>query len=63
MIAPDDPPRPNPAAHVIGQDLSTLSIADIEERIRILEGEIARLREARSRKEVSREAASAFFKS
>jgi uncharacterized small protein (DUF1192 family) len=46
----------------VGQDLSMLSIDEIDERIALLEREIERLREARSRKEQSREAASAFFK-
>lgn len=55
--------RPRATAHELGQDLSMLSIHEIDERIELLEQEIARLREARSRKEDSRAAASAFFKS
>ncbi len=62
MIGIDDTPRPKPPAHEMGQDLSTLSIGEIDERIVLLEREILRLREARTRKEASREAASAFFK-
>ena len=62
MIGIEDTPRPKPPAHEVGQDLSTLSIADLDERIVLLEREILRLREARTRKEASREAASAFFK-
>ena len=58
----DEKPRPKPATHEIGQDLSTLSVAELDERIGLLEREIARLREARSRKEASRAAASAVFK-
>ena len=46
----------------IGQDLSMLSIDEIDERVEMLEQEIARLKEARARKENSRAAASAFFK-
>ena len=48
--------------HEVGQDLSTLSIEEIDERIALLEREIGRLREARARKEDSLAAASAFFK-
>jgi uncharacterized small protein (DUF1192 family) len=54
--------RPKPAPHEVGQDLSTLSIVEIEERIEILKREIERLQEARGRKEASKDAASAFFK-
>ena len=39
--------RPKPEAHVIGQDLSTLSIDELQERIAMLSGEIDRLQEAR----------------
>ena len=58
----DEKPRPKPPAHAIGQDLSTLSLADLDERIALLEREIERLREMRARKEASKAAASAFFK-
>ena len=51
-----------PAGLEVGQDLSMLSIDEIDERITLFEREIARLKEARSRKEQSRAAASAFFK-
>ena len=54
--------RVRPMGHEVGQDLSMLSIDEIDERISVLEREIARLREARSNKEESRAAASAFFK-
>ena len=59
----EEKPRVTPAAHEVGQDLSTLSVSELDERIEILEREIERLKEARSRKEASRNAASAFFKS
>jgi uncharacterized small protein (DUF1192 family) len=59
----EEKPRLKPAAHEVGQDLSMLSVAELDERIEILEREIGRLREARSKKEASRNAASAFFKS
>jgi uncharacterized small protein (DUF1192 family) len=59
----DEKPGPKPPAHEVGQDLSALSIAELDERIALLEREIERLREARARKEASRAAATTFFKS
>ena len=59
----EEKPRPKPAAHELGQDLSTLSVAELDERIELLEREIERLKEARAEKEASRNAARAFFKS
>jgi uncharacterized small protein (DUF1192 family) len=56
----DDRPAPK-RAHQIGQDLSELSVAEIDERVRLLEGEIERLKEARHSKTASRSAADAFF--
>jgi uncharacterized small protein (DUF1192 family) len=61
-LSADETPRPKPQTHDIGQDLSTLSVADLDERIALLKREIERLREARTRKEASKTAASAFFK-
>lgn len=58
----EERPLLRPAGHEIGQDLSTLSIGELDERIAVLEREIARLKEARAAKEDSRAAASAFFK-
>ena len=58
----EEKPRRKPA-HELGQDLSLLSVSELDERIEILEREIERLKEARGRKEASRTAASAFFKS
>jgi uncharacterized small protein (DUF1192 family) len=64
MIDPfaDELSRPRLLAHEVGQDLATLSIGDLDERIELLEREIERLREMRARKAASREAAGAFFK-
>ncbi|WP_332692697.1 DUF1192 domain-containing protein [Bosea sp. (in: a-proteobacteria)] len=56
----DDRPAPK-RAHEIGQDLSQLSVAELDERIALLEAEIARLGEARAKKNASRSAADAFF--
>jgi uncharacterized small protein (DUF1192 family) len=52
-----------PKAHEIGQDLSRLSVDEIEERILVLEREIERLNEVRSGKEQTKLAADAFFRS
>lgn len=55
--------RPRPQIlHQIGQDLSTLSVSDLDERIEALRREIARLEEDRRRKQASQEAARAAFK-
>ena len=61
-IFADDLTRPKPGVHDLGQDLSALSISEIDERVEILEREIERLKEARGRKEASKDAASAFFR-
>ena len=56
-----DEPRKIMSAHEIGQDLSMLSIAEIDESVELLEREIARLKEARDKKESSLAAASGIF--
>jgi uncharacterized small protein (DUF1192 family) len=56
-----DEPRKAVTGHQIGQDLSMLSVDELDERVEMLEREIARLKEARAAKENSRAAASAFF--
>lgn len=50
------------AAHVVGQDLSAMSIAELDETIAALRAEIERLAEARQRKTASQAAAAALFK-
>ena len=57
-----DEPRRVVRGHEIGQDLSMLSIDELDERVETLEREIARLKDARAKKESSLAAASAFFK-
>jgi uncharacterized small protein (DUF1192 family) len=49
-------------AHDIGQDLSLLSIAELTDRIALLNEEIARLEAAKASKSATRTAADAFFK-
>jgi uncharacterized small protein (DUF1192 family) len=56
-------PRRTGLAHDIGQDLSLLSVEELEDRIRQLQGEIVRLEEARAAKLASRRLADSFFKS
>ncbi len=63
MPLPDDErPRPKPV-HEIGQDLSLLSVHELDERVALLQAEIERLRADRARKEASRQAAASVFKS
>jgi uncharacterized small protein (DUF1192 family) len=47
----------------IGEDLSLLSVAELEDRIQALESEIARIREALASKQSSKAAADSFFRS
>jgi uncharacterized small protein (DUF1192 family) len=47
----------------IGEDLSLLSLAELEHRIQVLESEITRIREALAGKQSSKAAADAFFRS
>lgn len=48
--------------HEIGQDLSSLSIAEIDERMTLLRNEIVRLDEAKTGKLRTQAAADALFK-
>ena len=57
----DDRPRKK-ITHEIGQDLSLLSVEELNERIALLTAEIARLQEAATKKRASKDAASSFFK-
>ena len=57
----DDRPRKK-ITHEIGQDLSLLSVEELNERIALLAGEADRLREAAAKKRASKDAASSFFK-
>lgn len=54
-------PKKKPT-HDIGQDLSLLSVAEIDERVALLKEEIARLEAAKSAKLASRNVADQFFK-
>jgi uncharacterized small protein (DUF1192 family) len=61
LITDDDRPQKRPV-HELGQDLSQLSITDLDMRVGWLEDEIRRLRETRDAKVRSRDAAASFFK-
>jgi uncharacterized small protein (DUF1192 family) len=63
MAAIEDDDRPKKKfAHEIGQDLALLSLKELEERIAVLQDEIARLEVALAKKQASRSAADQFFK-
>ncbi|MGY2048957.1 DUF1192 domain-containing protein [Methylobacterium sp. JK268] len=62
MLTDDDRPRPQTTTHAIGQDLTALSIGDLDARIALLKAEIARLEEARRHREASHDAAHAVFR-
>jgi uncharacterized small protein (DUF1192 family) len=60
-VDPDELPKKK-AAHEIGQDLSLLSIAELAERMALLQEEIARLEAAMAGKRASKSAADTIFK-
>jgi len=63
MPAIDEDDRPKKKiAHEIGQDLTLLSVAELNARIDILREEIARLEADIKGKQASRSAADQFFK-
>jgi uncharacterized small protein (DUF1192 family) len=57
----DDAPQKK-RVHEIGQDLSLLSVTDLDERVAILQDEITRVKQARETKQASKSAADAFFR-
>lgn len=54
--------RPKPPEHVVGQDLSALSVHELQERIQLLRAEIARLEADMAAKQSSRSAAESVFR-
>ena len=63
MAAIDEDDRPKKKiAHEIGQDLTLLSVKELDERIALLKEEIARLEANKASKQVSRQTADQFFK-
>lgn len=62
MAAFEDEPRQPRSAHLIGEDLSLVSVEELQKRIALLHGEIERLEEELKRKGDSRSAAEAVFR-
>ena len=60
-IEEDDRPKKK-IAHEIGQELALLSVEELNDRISLLNDEIARLEAALAKKRASRSAADQFFK-
>ncbi|MBB2973490.1 DUF1192 domain-containing protein [Mesorhizobium sp. RMAD-H1] len=58
----DDEPQVKKTVHEIGQDLSLLSVSELDERIATLHAEIERLKADRDRKSDSKAAAEALFR-
>jgi uncharacterized small protein (DUF1192 family) len=58
----EDEPRKAPTAHEVGMVLDGLSVEELEERIGLLETEIARLREAIGQRRSTRSAADDIFR-
>ena len=61
MQEDDDRPKKK-ITHEIGQELALLSIKELNERIALMQDEIARLEASIASKEASRNVADAFFK-
>lgn len=63
MAVFEDDARPKPAAHIVGEELTAISEAELAERIQLLQAEIKRIEEVLASKRASRLAAAAHFKS
>ena len=61
VIDEDDRPKKK-IAHEIGQELTLLSVGELQERISLLREEIARLEADITKKQASKSAADQFFK-
>ena len=62
MSMDDDHRKPVTPPHLVGEDLATLSVEELEVRVSLLESEIKRLQQAITNKNASRLAADQFFK-
>lgn len=63
MAAFDDDDRPKKKiVHEIGQELTLLSVAELNERIELMREEISRLEADIAKKQASKSAADMFFK-
>ncbi|MCP4383363.1 MAG: DUF1192 domain-containing protein [Hyphomicrobiales bacterium] len=63
MAAFDDEEPKKPPVHALGQDLSRLSLEELDERVELLKAEIIRLEAASESKRASANVADSFFKS
>jgi uncharacterized small protein (DUF1192 family) len=57
----DDAPQKTPSM-VIGENLDSISVAELEQRIHVLQEEITRVRAEIAKKQASRSAADSFFR-
>jgi uncharacterized small protein (DUF1192 family) len=63
MAAFDEDDRPKrKVTHEIGQDLTSLSVEELCDRMALLEDEIGRIQDALNKKRASRSTADRFFK-
>jgi uncharacterized small protein (DUF1192 family) len=62
MFFDDDRPKPKPTA-AVGDNLATLSVGELDARIKDLEAEIERVRAELAKKRAHEAAAAALFKS
>jgi uncharacterized small protein (DUF1192 family) len=63
MAKDDEEDRPKrKIAHDISQDLTLLSVEELDQRVQLLKDEIARIEADRKNKQASRSAADTFFK-
>ena len=63
MAAFDEEDKPKKKiAHEIGQDLTLLSVRELDERVALMQDEIARLEADKAKKQAQRSAADQFFK-
>lgn len=58
----EEEPRKPVAAHVVGQDISLLSVAELEHRIGLLRDEIGRLEAETRARSATKSAAEALFR-
>ena len=58
----DEEPTRKKVAHAIGEDLSALSLEELDARVALLKAEIARIEAAAEAKKASAQVADSFFK-
>jgi uncharacterized small protein (DUF1192 family) len=62
MAAFEDEPKKKASVHEIGQDLSALSLHELDERMAVLQIEVDRLSAAKAKKAASMAVADSIFK-